>query len=153
MRAAAGLPPGTCLGSCHGFCRDAASRELQIGITALYTFAISGKVGCIGCAPRFALGLVMNISDIMNYSTTTYMAIAFTVITFAVIMIPIIKLAPSRLARRMNGRVAFHREAIAALNIAIERTEDPNHRERLTSQLAYQRAAFAQIAPEGAKAA
>ena len=95
----------------------------------------------------------MNISDVMNYSTTTYMAIAFTVITFAVIMFPIIKLAPSRLARRMNGRVAFHREAIAALTTAIERTEDPDHRERLTSQLAYQRAACAQIAPGDATAA
>ena len=94
----------------------------------------------------------MNL-DIMNYSTTTYMAIVFTIITFAVIMFPIIKLAPSRLARRMNGRVAFHRDAIAALTTAIERSDDPEQRERLTSQLAYQRAAFAQIAPADAKAA
>jgi hypothetical protein len=106
----------------------------------------------IGCVPPFALGLLMNL-DIMNYSTTTYMAIVFTVITFAVIMFPIIKLAPSRLARRMNGRVAFHRDAIAALTTAIERSDDPEQRERLAAQLAYQRAAFAQIAPAEAKAA
>ena len=91
--------------------------------------------------------------DVMNYSTITSMAIVFTIITFAVILFPIFKLAPSRLARRMNGRVAFHREAIAALTTAIESTDDPEHRERLASQLAYQRAAFAQIAPGEAKAA
>ena len=120
---------------------------------ALYTFADSGNVIAIGGMPLFALGLVMNFSDVMNHSTITYMAIVFTVITLAVIMFPIIKLAPSRLARRMNGRVAFHREAIAALTTAIEHTDDPEHRERLASQLTYQRAAFAQIAPADAKVA
>jgi len=113
---------------------------------------VCGNVGTIGDAPRFALRLVMDL-DVMNYSTITYMAIVFTIITFAVILFPIFKLAPSRLARRMNGRVAFHREAIAALTTAIESTDDPEHRERLASQLAYQRAAFAQIAPGEAKAA
>jgi hypothetical protein len=134
---------------------DARHRDIFAAlsrIAALYSFAVCGKVGIIGCAPQFALELVMNL-DVMNYSTTTYMAIAFTIITVAVILFPIIKLAPSRLARRMNGRVAFHREAIAALTTAIERTDDPEHRERLVSQLAYQRAAFAQIAPADAKAA
>lgn len=79
--------------------------------------------------------------------------IFFTLTTIAVIAYPIIKLLPSWLERRVYRTAAFHRDAIAALVLAIDRAhDDPEHHKRLVAQQDYHRGALATLAPGEASA-
>ena len=71
----------------------------------------------------------------------------FTATTVAVIAYPIVKLLPSWLERSVYRKIAGHRDAIAALGIAIDRCTDTDHLARLTAQRDFHRAALAKLAP------
>lgn len=72
----------------------------------------------------------------------------FSATTVAVIAYPIVKLLPSWLERSVSRKIAMHRDAIAALDLAISRTAaDPEHRTRLQAQADYHRDALARLAP------
>jgi hypothetical protein len=74
--------------------------------------------------------------------------IFFSVTTVVVVAYPIIKLAPSWFERRVKGQAALHRDAVAALAVAIDRSaDDAEHRARLKAQYDFHRAALANIAP------
>jgi hypothetical protein len=73
--------------------------------------------------------------------------IFFSVTTVAVVAYPIVKLLPSWLERSVYRKIAFNRDAIAALDSAAVRTSDPEHRQRLRAQARYHRAALAALAP------
>lgn len=77
----------------------------------------------------------------------TGMMVFFTATTVAVIAYPIIKLLPSWLERSVYRKIASHRDAIAALGIAIDRCSDAAHRGRLAAQRDWHRAALAKLAP------
>ncbi len=78
----------------------------------------------------------------------TGLMVFFSATTVAVIAYPIIKLLPSWLERSVYRKVAFHRDAIAALDLAISRTtDDPAHRARLIAQADFHRGALAALAP------
>lgn len=71
----------------------------------------------------------------------------FSVTTVAVIGYPIVKLLPSWLERSVYRKIAYNRDAIAAIDIAAARCTDPDHRARLLAQARYHRAALANLAP------
>lgn len=71
----------------------------------------------------------------------------FSVTTVAVIAYPIVKLLPSWLERSVYSKIAYNRDAIAALDIAAARCTDPDHRGRLLAQARYHRAALVNLAP------
>ena len=72
----------------------------------------------------------------------------FSATTVAVIAYPIIKLLPSWLERSVYRKIAAHRDAIAALDLAISRTTgDAEQRARLQVQADFHRAALANLAP------
>jgi hypothetical protein len=72
--------------------------------------------------------------------------IFFSVTTVAVILYPIIKLTPSWLERRLDRKIAFHRDAIVALEAALIATTDAAQTARLTEQRDFHRAALASLA-------
>jgi hypothetical protein len=72
--------------------------------------------------------------------------IFFSVTTVAVFLYPIIKLTPSWLERRLNGKIKFHGDAIVALDAALATTSDPAQGARLTAQRDFHRAALASLA-------
>lgn len=75
----------------------------------------------------------------------------FSVTTVVVMAYPIVKLLPSWLERSIYRKAAFHRDAIAALDLAISRNADhPEHRARLVAQAEGHRAALAALAPHDA---
>ena len=75
----------------------------------------------------------------------------FTATTVAVIVYPIVKLLPSWLERSVYRKAGFHRDAIAALDLAISRNgDDPAHRARLAAQADFHRGALAALAPHDA---
>jgi hypothetical protein len=77
--------------------------------------------------------------------------IFFSATTVAVIAYPIVKLLPSWLERSVNRKVDFHRDAIAALDLAISRSgDDPAQRARLIAQADFHRGALAVHAPKDA---
>ena len=71
----------------------------------------------------------------------------FSATTVAVIAYPIVKLLPSRLEHSIYRKISLHRDAIAALDLAISRTADSAHRGRLQAQADFHRAALANLAP------
>jgi hypothetical protein len=71
----------------------------------------------------------------------------FSATTVAVIAYPIVKLLPSYLERSVYRKIAMHRDAIAALDIAIGRTTDAGQRGRLQAQADFHRDALARLAP------
>ncbi len=71
----------------------------------------------------------------------------FSATTVAVIAYPIVKLLPSYLERSVYRKIASHRDAIAALDLAISRTGDAAHRARLQAQADFHRGALANLAP------
>lgn len=71
----------------------------------------------------------------------------FSATTVAVIAYPIVKLLPSWLERSVYRKIAMHRDAIAALDLAISRTSDAEQRARLQAQADFHRAALANLAP------
>ena len=72
----------------------------------------------------------------------------FTATTVAVIAYPIVKLLPSWLERSVYRKIACHRDAIAALGVAIDRCQDVDQLARLTAQRDFHRAALARLAPD-----
>lgn len=81
----------------------------------------------------------------------TGLMIFFSVTTAVVVFYPIIKLAPSWFERSVSRRAALHREAIAALGLAIDRAGgDVEHRARLVAQRDYHRGALANLFPDDA---
>jgi hypothetical protein len=72
--------------------------------------------------------------------------IFFSVTTVGVILYPIFKLTPSWLERRLDRKIAFHRDAIVALEAALTATTDPAQTARLTEQRDFHRAALASLA-------
>jgi hypothetical protein len=72
--------------------------------------------------------------------------IFFSVTTVAVILYPIVKLTPSWLERRLDRKIAFHRDALVALDAALAATTDPVQTARLTEQRDFHRAALASLA-------
>lgn len=81
----------------------------------------------------------------------TGLMVFFSATTVAVIAYPIIKVLPSWLERSVFRKVGFHRDAIAALDLAISRNgDDPEQRARLTAQADYHRSALAALAPSDA---
>jgi hypothetical protein len=75
----------------------------------------------------------------------------FSATTVAVTAYPIIKLLPSWLERSVYRKIATHRDAIAALDLAISRTiGDVEHRARLQAQADFHRNALARLAPSDA---
>ena len=77
--------------------------------------------------------------------------IFFSVTTVVVVFYPIIKLAPSWFERSVYRRAALHRDALAALDLAIDRVGgDIDHRARLTAQRDYHRAALANLVQDDA---
>lgn len=71
----------------------------------------------------------------------------FSATTVAVIAYPIVKLLPSWLERSVYRKAGLHRDAIAALDLAISRTGDAEQRARLQAQADFHRAALANLAP------
>jgi hypothetical protein len=71
----------------------------------------------------------------------------FSATTVAVIAYPIVKLLPSWLERSVYRKIDHHRDAIAALGLAIARCVDADHRLRLVAQQDWHRAALAALAP------
>lgn len=76
----------------------------------------------------------------------------FTATTVAVVAYPIIKLLPSWLERSVYRKIAGHRDAIAALDVALDRCVDIGQRGRLVAQRDWHRAALVKLAPEDAEA-
>ena len=77
--------------------------------------------------------------------------IFFTLTTIAVIAYPLVKVLPSWLERSVYRKIAFHRDAIAALDLAASRNADnPEHRARLMANADSHRAALAALAPRDA---
>lgn len=77
--------------------------------------------------------------------------IFFSLTTVAVIAYPLVKLLPSWLERRVYRNIAFHRDAVAALGVAIDRAgTDAEQQARLQRQHDYHRAALAALAPDAA---
>jgi hypothetical protein len=62
------------------------------------------------------------------------MMIFFSLTTVAVFLYPLIKLTPSWLERRLNRKIAFHQDALLALDAALAATSDPVQLARLTAQ-------------------
>jgi hypothetical protein len=88
----------------------------------------------------------MSASPIING-----LMVFFSATTVAVIAYPIVKLLPSWLERSIYRKVAFHRDAIAALDLAISRNgDDPAQRARLVTQADFHRSALAALAPHDA---
>ena len=78
----------------------------------------------------------------------TGLMIFFSATTVAVIAYPLVKLLPSWLERSMQRKVAFHRDAIGALDAAIVQAADsPDQQARLRAQQDYNRAALAALVP------
>lgn len=78
----------------------------------------------------------------------TGLMIFFSVTTAVVVFYPIVKLAPSWFQRSVSRRAALHREAIAALGLAIDRAGgDVEHHARLVAQRDYHRSALANLFP------
>ena len=78
----------------------------------------------------------------------------FTLTTIAVIAYPIVKILPSWLEGAVHRKIAFHRDAIIALEVAIDRAgNDPAQHARLTTQLARNKAALTALAPADAPGA
>ncbi|KAB7645599.1 hypothetical protein [Polymorphobacter fuscus] len=74
--------------------------------------------------------------------------IFFSLTTVAVVAYPLVKLLPSWLERSIYRKVAYHRDAIAALQVAIDRNQtDIEHRDRLLAQMAFHRRSLADLAP------
>ncbi len=79
----------------------------------------------------------------------TGLMIFFSVTTAVVVFYPIIKLAPSWFERSTLRKAALHREAIAALGAAIDRSgSDVEHQARLVTQRDYHRSALANLSPD-----
>ena len=78
----------------------------------------------------------------------TGLMIFFSVTTAVVVVYPIMKLAPSWFERSVARRAALHRDAIAALGLAVDRAgADVEHHARLVAQRDYHRAALANLLP------
>lgn len=77
----------------------------------------------------------------------TGLMVFFSATTVAVIAYPIVKLLPSWLERSVYRKIAYNRDAIAAIDIAAARCTDPDHRSRLLAQARYHRGALANLAP------
>lgn len=74
--------------------------------------------------------------------------IFFSVTTAVVLLYPVVKLAPLWFERRVQARIALHRDAVAALVGAIDQAgNDHAQRGRLAAQLQWHRAALANLAP------
>ena len=81
----------------------------------------------------------------------TGLMIFFSITTVVVVLYPIVKLAPSWFERSLHRRGALHRQAIAALGLAISRVGgDVEHRARLVAQRDYHRASLASLFPDDA---
>lgn len=78
----------------------------------------------------------------------TGLMIFFSVTTVVVVAYPLIKLAPSWFERSVFRRAALHRDAITALDLAIDRAGgDVEHHARLVAQRDYHRSALANLFP------
>lgn len=76
------------------------------------------------------------------------LAAFFTVTTIVVVLYPIIKLTPSWLERSLYRKIAFHRDAQAALETALSLAHnDPAQAARLKAQREYHLAALSTLAP------
>jgi hypothetical protein len=79
----------------------------------------------------------------------TGLTIFFSITTAAVFLYPIIKLTPSWLERRLNGKIAFHRAALEALEAALALPDtDDEQASRLIQQRDFHRAALKSLAAE-----
>lgn len=74
------------------------------------------------------------------------MMIFFSLTTVAVFLYPLIKLTPSWLERRLNRKIAFHQDALLALDAALAATSDPVQLARLTGQRDFHRGALNDLA-------
>ncbi len=80
--------------------------------------------------------------------TISGLAVFFTVTTVLVLLYPVIRLIPFWFQRQTGGKVRFHRQAIAALTVAIDRSEaGSEQRARLQAQHDWHAAALAILAP------
>jgi hypothetical protein len=74
--------------------------------------------------------------------------VVLSITTIAVFLYPIVKLAPSWRERALHKKIIFHRQATAALDAAMARTQnDPAEFDRLAAQHARHRAALNALAP------
>lgn len=79
--------------------------------------------------------------------------IIFSIVTVLVFLYPIIKLTPSWLERSMAKKVILHRDALAGLQVALERSHnDAEQFARLQAQHEYHRAALQALVPGDAQA-
>lgn len=77
----------------------------------------------------------------------------FTLMLLAGIVLPAMHYGPGRMAARKAANIARHTAAIQALEVALGRTgNDPAQHSRLTSNLAWHRAALKALAPDAAAA-
>jgi hypothetical protein len=78
--------------------------------------------------------------------------IFFSVTTVAAMAYPLFKLLPSWLERRVHRQIAFHSDALAALDGALVRSHnDHEHKARLAAQRAYHFNALIALAPDDAR--
>jgi hypothetical protein len=79
--------------------------------------------------------------------------VIFSITTMVVFLYPIIKLTPLWLERSMAKKIIFHRDAMAAIGTAMERSHnDADQFARLQAQHDYHRAALNAVAPGEAAA-
>lgn len=79
--------------------------------------------------------------------------IIFSITTIVVFLYPIIKLTPSWLERSMARKVIMHRDALAGIGAALERTDnDPEQIARLQVQHEFHRAALQALVPGDSQA-
>jgi len=85
----------------------------------------------------------------MSVSIITGLTIFFSVTTVAVFFYPLFKLTPSWLERRLNRKIAFHRDALTALETALTLPGvDRVQAARLAAQRDFHRAALRSLAAD-----
>jgi hypothetical protein len=83
----------------------------------------------------------------MSSPIITGLTIFFSVTTVVVGLYPIVKLTPSWLERRLNRQIAFHHDALLALDAALALPgNDGTQASRLTEQRDFHRAALHALA-------
>jgi hypothetical protein len=83
----------------------------------------------------------------------TGLMLLFTLMLVAGVVWPVLHYGPRRMVARKAANIARHTAAIQALEVALGRTgNDPAQHSRLTSNLAWHRAALKALAPDAAAA-
>ncbi len=84
----------------------------------------------------------------------TGLTVVFSIITLVVVMVPIVKVLPSRLEKRLYRQIAFHRDAAQSLSTAIARSQnDQEQQDRLAAQHEYHRSVLQRLTPSDVPAA